>query len=511
MSSQYGHNTYDVIVVGGGSAGSVLTARLTEDPDIRVLLIEAGSGVPLPEMACPPLWPTLARTSAGWGDLTVPQRGAATVPAMPRGKGLGGSSSINAMLFARGHRSSYQRWIDAGAAGWGFDDLLPYFRRTETAVGKNRDLRGGAGPLRVRPADPVSPVLAAALDGAIEVGERRAVDISGGLEEGFGPVDLNIVDGRRQSAADAYLRPVQFRDNLTIVTEALVHSLCITNGRATGVRYLANSELVTASSAEVVLCAGAIGSPQLLMLSGIGPGEHLRKHGIQVVQDLPGVGANLQDHPVGNIVYRSARAIPEPRFNHGEVIGLTRSQPTLESPDLQLIFVDLPRPVTTFDPPDRGFTIGVSVALPHSHGTVRLSDARPGSPPLIDPRYFEDARDLDAMVHGLRLARRIGQSRALADWVDTEAIPGPTAISDADLRQFARRTIASYCHPVGTASIGDHPQSVVDASLRVHGLDGLRVADGSVMPTVPSGNTNATVYAIAERAAEFVRGSTPRF
>ncbi|GAA0481263.1 choline dehydrogenase [Paractinoplanes deccanensis] len=497
-------NTYDVILVGGGTAGCVLASRLSARADLRVLLLEAGDGVPLPAMAEPPAWPTLVRGTANWGELTVPQGPAGAVTPLPRGKGLGGGSSINAMLFARGHHTGYQRWADAGAKNWGFGDLLPYFKRSENAPGRDPALRGLGGPLTVAPSHPLNPVLAAALDGAAEAGQRRATDISGGLEEGFAPVDVNIVGGHRQSAADAYLNPVRGRANLTVVTGALAHRLVLAGGRCTGVVYSAGSETVTASAGEVILTAGAIGSAQLMMLSGLGPAAHLREHGIEVVADLPGVGANLQDHPVANVVYRSSRPVPVPRNNHGEVIGLVRSRDGLPGPDLQLVFVDLPRPVNGHAGPDQGYTIGVSLMLPHSRGTVRLAGAAPGSHPLLDPNYYADGRDLDAVVAGLRLARRIGGAAALDAWRDAEVVPGPGSDDDAELRDYARRAVASYCHPVGTLAMGDGETAVVDTELRVRGIAGLRAADGSVMPAIPSGNTNATVYAIAERAAEMV-------
>ncbi|MGC5309793.1 GMC family oxidoreductase [Micromonospora zamorensis] len=497
-------NNYDVVVVGGGTAGSVLAARLSERADLRVLLIEAGSGAPLPAMGTPPAWPTLVRGPANWGELTVPQGAVGAVTPLPRGRGLGGGSSINAMLFTRGHWDSYQRWVEAGAKDWSYYDLLPYFKRSENAVGKDPVLRGRGGPLTVGPADRINPVLAAALAGAIEVGQRRATDISGGIEEGFAPVDLNIVDGRRQSAADAYLTPVLDRGNLEVVTDALVHRLRIVDGRCTGVDYSVGSTLTTVSAGEVVVSAGAFGSAQLLMLSGVGPQEHLRQVGIDVLSDLPGVGANLQDHPIANVVYRSARPVPTPENNHGEIIGLVRSARELTGPDLQLIFVDLPRPVNGHPGPDQGYTIGVSVMQPHSRGTVRLANATPGSAPLIDPNYYGDDRDLDAVVEGLRLARRIGRSAALEQWRAAEVIPGPASDDEEELRDYARRAVASYCHPVGTLAMGDGEHAVVDNELRLRGIAGVRVADGSIMPSIPSGNTNATVYAIAERAAELI-------
>ena len=501
--------SHDVIVVGGGTAGSVLAARLTERDDLRVLLIEAGSEEPLPEMAVPPAWPGLTLSAASWGDLTVPQGPTGSTTPLPRGRGLGGGSSINAMVFARGHHSSYESWADAGAKSWRFEDLMPYFMRTESAVDRDPALRGRGGPLTVAPAEPVNPVLAAALDAAVETGQRRAGDISGGLEEGFGPVDLNIVGGTRQSAADAYLRPVLDRPNLSVVSDALVHRLVIDKGRATGVDYSVGGRTESASAAEIVIAAGAIGSAQLLMLTGIGPADHLREHGIEVVADLPGVGTGLQDHPIANVVYHSAQPVPTPRNNHGEVIGLVRSRDGLPGPDLQLIFIDLARPVAGFAGPEpgSGYTIGVSVMSPHSRGTVRLADARPGSAPLIDPNYYGDSRDLDAVVAGLRLARRIGRAPALDRWRDVEAAPGPATEDEAQLRGYARATVASYCHPVGTLAMGDGRDAVVDTELRLRGIEGVRVVDASVMPAIPSGNTNATVYAIAERGAELILDS----
>jgi choline dehydrogenase len=382
---------------------------------------------------------------------------------------------------------------------------LPYFKRSENAAGRDPDARGLAGPLTVGPSANLNPVTAAGLDGAVSIGERRATDISSGLEEGFGAVDVNIVGGRRQSAADAYLRPVLDRGNLSVVTDALVHRLRIIGGRVVGVEYSVGSDVISVSAAEVVVTAGAIGSAQLMMLSGVGPSDHLRRMDIDVVADLPGVGQNFQDHPVANVVYQSRRPVPAPENNHGEVIGLVRSRPDLPGPDLQLIFVDFPRPVNGYPGPEQGYTIGVSVILPHSRGSVRLADATPGNAPLLDPNFLSDEQDLAAMTAGLRLARRIGASDAFADWRDAEAIPDAPTDDETELRDYARRGVASYCHQTGTLAMGDGPAAVVDpADLRVRGLNGVRVADSSIMPQIPSANTNATVYAIAERAAEMI-------
>jgi choline dehydrogenase len=345
-------DAYDVIVVGAGTAGCVLTARLTERADARVLVIEAGSREPLPAMGIPPAWPTLTNSQANWGESTVVQAATGTAPPLHRGRALGGSSAINAMVFARGHRSSYDAWATPGAISWGFDDLLPYFRRSENAPGRDPALRGRGGPLTVAPADPVNPVLASSLDAVVEAGLRRADDVSGGLEEGFGPTDLNIVAGRRQSAADAYLLPAAGRPHLDIVTDAVVHRLRVEKGRCTGVDYQVGGELVSVAGTEVVVSAGAIGTPQLLMLSGVGPHSHLRQHGIQVVHDLPGVGENLQDHPMAYLAHGACRPVPPGENNHGEVIGLVRSDPSLGHPDLQFVLVDIPLLVEGFPSPN---------------------------------------------------------------------------------------------------------------------------------------------------------------
>jgi choline dehydrogenase len=496
---------YDFIVVGGGTAGCVIASRLSEHDDVRVLLLEAGDEQPVEAMAIPAAWPTLLQSSANWGESTVRQTATGTSTLLARGRGLGGGSAINAMTFVRGHRSSYDSWVTAGARGWGFDDLLPYFKRSENTQGRDPALRGVGGPLTVGPADPPNPVLVACLDAAAETGYRRATDISGGLEEGFGTTDLNIVGGKRQSAADAYLAPARSRPNLEVVTSALVHRLKIKDGRCTGVDYSTGAGPASAGcSGEVVLTAGSFGSAQLLMLSGIGPESHLREVGVDVVMNLPGVGENLHDHPIANLVYGSAQPVPATKYNHAEILGLLRSDPALGAPDLQMVFVDGPGHIPEADGLDQGYTIGVSIMRPRSRGTVRLVNAEAGSAPVLNPNYYDDDRDLCTMITGLRLAREIGHASALDPWRGVEAGPGPDVDDDAGLRAYVRRTLASYMHPVGTCRIGEDDLAVVDTALRVRGISGLRVADGSVIPSIPSANTNATVYAIAERAAELI-------
>jgi choline dehydrogenase len=499
---------YDFVVVGAGTAGCVIAARLSEDSTARVLLLEAGSAEPLDLMAVPPAWPALMGTSADWADQTVEQEATGSTMPWPRGRALGGSSSINAMNFVRGHRASYDAWARRGAKGWGFDDLLPFFMRSEHTEGRDPALRGQDGPLRPAPAAQGHPLAQAGLQAAAQAGHPMATDISSGVEQGFGWCDLNIVDGRRQSAVDAYLRPVLGRPNLDVVTGALVHRVTITAGRCTGVEYSAGAEMFTAPSrGEVVLTAGTVGTPQLLMLSGIGPRAHLREHGIDVVTDLPGVGRNLHDHPMSGIVYSCARLVTPGINNHGEVQGLVSTGIGLHGPDVQIMFVDVPLRADALPGPDigRGYTISVSLMAPFSRGSLRLASSVPGAAPVIDPCYYTDARDLDMMVAGLRLAREIGGADALAPWRGPEALPGPGVAGDEELRAYLCRNIRSYSHYAGTCALGTDGMAVVDTELRVHGIEGLRVADASVMPSPVSANTNATVYAIAERAADLIR------
>ena len=406
------------------------------------------------------------------------------------------------MSFIRGHRSDYDEWAASGAAGWGYQDLLPFFKRSETTESGDRAYRGTHGPMRVAPARHASPLSYAFLDAAVGIGYQRTDDLNGQDQEGVCWWDLNIVDGYRQSAADAYLRPVLDRPNLTVVTNALVHRLVLADGRCGGVNYSVGGETRQVyPQGETILSAGSIGSAQLLLLSGIGPAEHLRAVGIDVVADLPGVGANLHDHPLAGVIYTAAQPLPPTQNSHGEVVAAVRTTPNLAAPDVQVLLIDLPYHPPWMPGPAVGYTIAFAVMHTHSRGSVRLASADPASAPLIDPNYFGDDRDMAGMLTALRVAREIGSSPAFDDWRDGEALPGPDVQDETELRDYLRRDTDPYYHTVGTCRIGTDPAAVVDPQLRVRGIDRLRVADASVMPTVPGANTYATVLAIAERAS----------
>jgi choline dehydrogenase len=497
---------YDYIVVGAGTAGCVLAARLSADPGARVLLLEAGGAQRSTAMTVPAAWPENLGSLADWGSVTTPQADAGPLP-YPRGKALGGSGSINAMAHVRGHRAVYDGWAAGGADGWAFADLLPYFRRSERADGRDPALRGTSGPVRVGPAasggrHPVARAFAAALASA---GWPVTGDLSGQDQEGVAWADLAICGGERVSPADAYLRPVLGRPNLVTLTGGLATRLHVRGGRCTGVSYVrAGVPGEAAAAGEVILAAGAVGSPHLLLRSGIGPARSLRDLGIDVVADLAGVGANLQDHPMVMVSAAARSPLPPSRYNHGEVYAALRSGLDGAYPDLQLFPILLPLAPAGCEPPGAGYVLVSSVVAPASRGTVRLASAAPDAAPRVDPGFLTDPRDLTRLETGLAMIREAAAGPALARLLQAEVWPGPDVTTRAGLRAYIRRTVGSYYHPAGTCRMGTGHRAVVDPRLRVHGVAGLRVADASVMPAIPNAPLNATALAIAERAADLI-------
>lgn len=498
--------SFDYIVVGGGTAGCVLAARLSQNPGTQLLMLEAGAAKPSAGMSDPMSWPKLSGTSVDWGYETVPQIGTdSAVLAWPRGKVLGGSSGINAMMHIRGDRTVYDAWETSGAVGWNYAALLPFLKRSERADVGDPFYRGKEGPMRVAPAPATDPLWEACFEAAVESGYPGNEDSNGAVAEGTSWNEMNVVDGKRQSAADSYLAPVAGRSNLKIVTDAQVLRLLMERTTCQGVEYHVGGQRRTAyASRAVVLTAGTVGTPQLLLLSGIGSGQQLRDLDIDVKADIPGVGANLQDHPRSQVSFTSTRPVHTGLYARKPHV-LLRSEPST-TPDLQMIFNDFPVHPRSVPGSEDGYTVVFSLMTPASRGTVRLASPDPDQAPLINPNYLTDPGDVARMIAGLRVAKEIGDAPALASLRDDEIFPGRSTRSDVACHTYLRSTVSSYFHPVGTCKIGTDEMSVVDADLKVRGIEHLRIADASVMPLLVSGNTNAAVLATAERAASLLTG-----
>jgi choline dehydrogenase len=522
---------FDVVVVGAGSAGCALAGRLSEDPSLRVLLLEAGGSDDVLEVQIPAALYKVFRTRRDWNYTTEPQPGLDGRRLFwPRGKLLGGSSSINAMIYVRGAAADYDEWAKlTGDDAWSYDHVLPLFRRMEdNARGADR-WHGVGGPLRVEDLRSPHPWTRAVIESAVAAGYPRNDDFNGAAQEGVGQYQVTQKRGRRWSAADAYLHPAEARPNLTVRTGALTSRVLVEDGRATGVEYRRGGEVhVARAIREVVLSGGAVNSPQLLMLSGIGPADHLRSVGVDVVHDLPGVGANLQDHPLVPVIshVRSGRSLfryesPSgyarwfaarrgPLTSNIAEAGLfTGSAPGLAEPDLQMHFIPAKFwRQAEVDPDVDAFTACVVLVHVASRGSVRLRSADPTWAPAIDAGYLTESRDLDALVGGVEQAREIAAVGPLAQVLAEEWSPGGALRRPDDLRRSVRETLESLYHPVSSCRMGraDDDSAVVDPQLRVRGVEGLRVVDASVMPTLIRGNTNAPTMMLAERAADLISG-----
>jgi len=530
---------YDYVIVGAGSAGCVLACRLTEDPDTRVLLLEAGPPDSADEIRIPAAINLLFQTQYDWDFHTEPQEQAGGRSVYwPRGRTLGGSSSINAMIYMRGNRLDYDTWRDDyGCAGWGYPDIVPYFLRAESNSRGASAYHGAAGPLSVQDLTHKSTLTKAFVAATRECGLPANEDFNGPAQDGTGFYQVTQRDGRRWSAADGYLRPALSRPNLTVQTDALATGIVVEGDRATGVRYLRRGvEELARAEGEVILSAGTIGSPHLLLLSGIGPAEQLIEHGIRVVADSPGVGANLSDHPVVTAMWHTPRdtglweqagpvQLGRWRYlrsgpltsNIAEAGGFTRSRPSLPAPDLQWHVLPVPfQREGLADPSPRAVSIMVTLVSVASRGVVRLRSTDPRHKPAIDPGYLSASEDLEPLVSGLRMAREFAAAGPLAARCTMEMAPGPGVRTEEELREYVRQNLSTLYHPVGTCAMGGDSRlaasrltSVVDPELRVRGVERLRVVDASVMQVVPRGNTNAPVIAIAERAADLICGRAP--
>jgi choline dehydrogenase len=495
---------YDVVVVGAGTAGCILAARLSEVAQTRVLLVEAGHSDNSRRVTETTAWPALRGSDLDWAFQTEPQAQTGHVHDIPRGKVVGGTGAINAMAFLRGDRGDFDTWAYLGCTGWDYASVLPYFKRSETSVHNDPEHRGDSGPLRPAPSAKLHPLSQSYLEAAEQAGHPLIKDLNGPRLRGASSHDLLIVDGKRQTTASAYLHPALNRPNLTLCTGAFVESLVLDGDRCAGVDLISAGHRTRVRGRQIVLAAGTIGSPHLLLTSGVGPVGDLERAGVTVRLDLPGVGQNLMDHIIlAGLTVGSAEPLPPPSANLGEVTLFADSEPGRASCDLQMVFIHAPFANDWQQVPGNGYTFGVGHMRPVSRGALSLRSPDPTVPPRLDFGYLAEPEDMRALVSGVRQALEISRMPAFKPW---SAGPHPLrGADDVTIREFVRTAVQSYGHAAGTCRMGADTQAVVDPSLRVRGLDHLWIADASVMPTIVSTNTNAATVMIAERASDLIK------
>ncbi len=521
---------FDYIIIGAGSAGCVLANRLSASGKNQVLLLEAGGPDKDPNIHIPAAFSKLFKGRLDWGISSIPQEHVNNREMyQPRGKVLGGCSSTNAMIYIRGHRADYDHWASLGNQGWAYHDVLPYFKRSEQQQVIQNEFHGTSGELTVDQQRSPNLLSKTLIKAAVEAGYEQQEDFNGAIQEGFGYYQVTQKNGQRCSAAKAFLKPALSRNNLTVETKAYVEKIQLDNKQARSVRYRKNGQRYEAHAGrEILLSAGAFGSPQLLMLSGIGASQELRQYNIPVEHDLPGVGKNLQDHLIGGVAtrtnYRWSLDSTE-RFpyviahllnylfrrrgpltsNVAEVGGFVRSLPDLSAPDLQYHF----GPVFFIDhgfnkPRGNGYSFGPTLIQPKSRGAVTLASANPEELPLVDPQYYSHPDDMATMIRGYRIAVDILNQAAFGPYRQALHLPERPLTDEGEIADFFREWSQTLYHPVGTCKMGKDEMAVVDDQLRVHGIRGLRVADASIMPTITRGNTNAPTIMIGEKAADLV-------
>jgi choline dehydrogenase len=505
-------DAYDFIVVGAGSAGAVVAARLSEHPDARVLVIEAGGTEIGPNVENPSVWYTLLGSDIDWGYTSVPQpglEGRATYE--PRGKIIGGTSQLYIMMHIRGHPGDYDDWAYNGCPGWSYRDVLPYFQKLEDQEDHTSDWAGHGGPLSVINAknhahNPLSRVF---IDGCLELGYPATDDFNGPQMEGAGWHHVNIKDGKRHSTAVAYLLPALGRPNLTLEANAQVTRLTFAGRRCTGVEYVKDGRTHKARAGhEVIVCAGALESPHILMNSGIGPAGHLAEFGIEARVDLPGVGENFHNHVLMGLIAETKKPVAPGRLNTSEAALFCKSDPGYLVPDLQFNFVHLPFDVIVGQKNPNSVSLIAGLQRPLSRGWVRLQSADPLARPLLHPNYLAVEHDVQRMKQMVDIGREIYASKAMSKVLTgKELLPGPSVKSERQVLNFVRKRSDSYHHQVGSCKMGRDGASVVDPHLNVYGVEGLRVADASVMPTIVTGNINTGVLMIGEKAADLIRSS----